>query len=235
MKNFILFILLLTFQLNFAQTTAVCISDEESLYEDLNEISVKKCEIEEAKSSKKVSQKAPFKAIKATHNKHYQKRRTRKNNFIEINSFSKSIHLSDVKNKVTSVKSNITDIALSLKTIENNKIIVSFAQVDEVPSFPSKQENADAFDDFNEKMTDHIDANLIYPSDATIHKLKGIVAVNFIIDINGDIKSIKASCENSAILEEESIRIITLLPKFIPGKHNGNKVNVFYSFQMDFH
>ncbi len=209
MKNFILLIFLFAFQLNFSQNKKVCLSNEEDSLEDVNQISVKnKCKVSGFKRHLSV--------------KRARKTRSTKNKKSILNDKNST---SNTKN-VTKIKEELASLASSIITSEKP---ISFTDIDTVPLFASKQRNTDAFDDFNEKITRHIDTNL-----KDVAGAEGIVSVSFIIDVNGDVNSIKANSDNSILLEQEAIRIISLLPRFIPGKHDEKKVNVFYNFQMEF-
>lgn len=57
--------------------------------------------------------------------------------------------------------------------------------------------------------------------------------VQFIIDKQGHIANIKARGPHPQ-LEEEAIRVLKLLPQFIPGKHYGENVDVAYSLPIVF-
>ena len=78
--------------------------------------------------------------------------------------------------------------------------------------------------------------NLTYPFDAAAEGIEGRVWVRFIIDEDGYVSNITTSGpQNGALLEEEAERLVKLLPKFIPGKHNDEYVNVEYFIPIDFH
>lgn len=51
----------------------------------------------------------------------------------------------------------------------------------------------------------------------------------FIINTEGNIVNIISDAKNQ-VLENEAKRVINLLPKMLPGKHNGNLINVRYEF-----
>ncbi|WBX69841.1 hypothetical protein PG910_05620 [Tenacibaculum dicentrarchi] len=198
MKNFILLIFLFAFQLNFSQNKKVCLSNEEDSLEDVNQISVKnKCKVSGFKRHLSV--------------KRARKTRSTKNKKSILNDKNST---SNTKN-VTKIKEELASLASSIIASEKP---ISFTDIDTVPLFASKQRNTDAFDDFNEKITRHIDTNL-----KDVAGAEGIVSVSFIIDVNGDVNSIKANSDNSILLEQEAIRIISLLPRFIPGKHDEKK------------
>lgn len=62
-----------------------------------------------------------------------------------------------------------------------------------------------------------------------INKIK----TQFIIDENGDVVNIVSKASHIE-LEKEAIRVISLLPKFIPGKQNGKETNVLMEANITF-
>jgi len=59
------------------------------------------------------------------------------------------------------------------------------------------------------------------------------ILVQFTIDKNGDAKTIRARGPHPK-LEEEAVRVIKLLPQFIPGQQNGELVNVPFSLPIEY-
>ena len=84
-------------------------------------------------------------------------------------------------------------------------------------------------------MIKHIQKHFRYPNQAVIDKTQGDVWIRFIIDKNGNVTNIKAlGPQNGKILEQEAIRVVSKLPKFIPGKKEGNETSVKYGFPISF-
>ncbi len=59
------------------------------------------------------------------------------------------------------------------------------------------------------------------------------IKTSFIINTNGDIVNIEAEAPNKT-LSNEAIRAVNLIPKMIPGKHNGKPINVSYTLPIKF-
>jgi protein TonB len=59
------------------------------------------------------------------------------------------------------------------------------------------------------------------------------VKTSFIINTNGDIVNIKVEAPNK-VLSDEAIRTVNLIPRMIPGKHNGKPINVSYKLPIKF-
>ena len=102
-----------------------------------------------------------------------------------------------------------------------------------IPVFPGCEKANNLSYCFQDKLNEHIKANFIYPELALKEKMEGVVNVNFIISKNGSIINILTNGPH-VILEKETRRIISLLPKMTPALYNGKKVNVPYSTSLTF-
>ena len=89
-----------------------------------------------------------------------------------------------------------------------------------------------------EEIFKHIAKNVIYPPKAKDYGISGTVFVSFIVGKSGKIINVKVARGVDKLLDSEALRIIKLLPDFIPGKQKGEPVNVRYTvpinFQLDF-
>ena len=83
------------------------------------------------------------------------------------------------------------------------------------------------------KIQIHINKNFRYPEFAQKTGIQGRVFVQFIIDKDGSIVGIKTRGPHP-ILEIEAKRIISILPKFIPGYVDGKAVRVPFSMPITF-
>ena len=139
--------------------------------------------------------------------------------------------------KVTETKVATTSVnSLGAKEVLV-KNYVRFDQVSQIPVFITCNDaNVDANKNcVKETFINNLLDNLIYPFDAAAEGIEGRVWVRFIIDKEGYVKNITTTGpENGALLEEEAKRLVQLLPKFIPGKHNNDYVNVEYFMPIDF-
>ena len=77
-----------------------------------------------------------------------------------------------------------------------------------------------------------------YPTVAKQKKIQGRILVTFLINYEGVVENIVAKspedCKDWEILDKESIRIISLLPKFKPGMQKGKPVKVKYTQPITF-
>ncbi|CAM1334123.1 energy transducer TonB [Tenacibaculum aestuariivivum] len=162
--------------------------------------------------------------------------------------FKKRSHLNPIVYSVSNLKTNdilkikpINRVNTSLLALLKKKVkkkYVSFDTVDEIPVFTScKSDFSNKIDCFNLAMKKHILTHFKYPLRAIKHGVEGSLEVSFVIDVNGyitNIQVIESHIFNSNILVNEVFRVFSLLPKFIPGKHNRSPVNVLYKLPVNF-
>ncbi len=81
-----------------------------------------------------------------------------------------------------------------------------------------------------------IDRHLTYPEYEKENKIQGEVVVVFIIDENGKIKEPKIlkTVENSKNFDAEVLRVIQLMPNWIPGKRGGRNAKITVSIPIHF-
>ncbi|MBC2845802.1 energy transducer TonB [Winogradskyella flava] len=113
-------------------------------------------------------------------------------------------------------------------------IEVPFAVIEKVPQFPGCTGNNDELKAcFQRKMQEHLQKNFRYPDAAQDLNIQGRVFVFFLIDKHGKVSRIKSRGPDT-LLETEAERIISLLPKMVPGKQRNQPVGVPYSVPINF-
>ena len=76
--------------------------------------------------------------------------------------------------------------------------------------------------------------NLHYPENELAKKIEGKVLLRFVIEPNGSVSNITVTHSVSPALDKEAIRIVKLLPKFIPGYWEGKPVRSYFNFAIIF-
>ena len=106
---------------------------------------------------------------------------------------------------------------------------------EEVPIFPGCENKRNKRKCFEKKLRQHILTFFYYPKEAIIRKEKGKVYIQFVINSDGVISSIRARAPYKS-LKEAAIKIISNLSsnKFIPGKVDGKNVDVPFTIPMTF-
>ena len=80
----------------------------------------------------------------------------------------------------------------------------------------------------------YIDSHIQYPPEAAKKGIQGKVVVQFVVDKTGNIGEVKVVRSVDKDLDKEAVRLIKTLPKFIPGRHNGKAVAVWYTLPITF-
>lgn len=117
--------------------------------------------------------------------------------------------------------------------------VISFNKVDQIPIFENcKNENRDLQRDCAVNFINtHIEKNLKYPEEAKKVNVESKVFCTFIIDEEGKINITEAKGKPTTFkkaFENEAIRVLNLLPKFIPAKHNNKIVKVQAQYTVEF-
>lgn len=93
-----------------------------------------------------------------------------------------------------------------------------------MPSFPGGEDSLGRF----------LSNLLQFPKDSKGNYLKGKVIVGFIVNKEGIIDEIKIEKGVCKELDEEAIRVVKLIPKWQPGKQDGNPVDVWFTLPINF-
>ncbi|KGN83136.1 hypothetical protein HW49_00480 [Porphyromonadaceae bacterium COT-184 OH4590] len=71
--------------------------------------------------------------------------------------------------------------------------------------------------------------NLVYPSQAAEANIQGLVQVGFVVEKDGSITDVKIVKGVHSLLDREAIRLVKSMPRWIPGKQNGNTVRAYFT------
>ena len=64
--------------------------------------------------------------------------------------------------------------------------------------------------------------------------VQGRVVVQFVVTKDGSVGQVKVMRGKDPDLDKEAVRVVKSLPRFIPGKMNGQAVNVWYTLPISF-
>ena len=108
-----------------------------------------------------------------------------------------------------------------------------FDKIEDVPIYPGCENIKNKRTCAQTKIQEHIIRNFRYPKEAQKKKIQGRVFVQFYIGVGGYIDNIRTRGPHE-ILEKEAKRIISLIPRFVPGKIDGEAVRVPMSVPISF-
>ena len=99
-----------------------------------------------------------------------------------------------------------------------------FTVVEEMPQFPGGMGEAMRF----------LAQNIKYPKAAQQAKIEGRVIVQFVVGKDGSVSDIQIMRSVSPDLDAEAIRVVGMMPKWIPGKQRGKAVTVKFTMPIMF-
>ena len=118
---------------------------------------------------------------------------------------------------------------------ENPEIVVPFAVIEDKPLFQECKNvpRSEQMSCFKEHLDKHVKNNFRYPQAALDMGIEGRVNVSFRINTDGTI-SILGVRGTDRILEDEAKRIISTIPKLIPGKQRNKPTAVTFAYPINF-
>ncbi len=99
-----------------------------------------------------------------------------------------------------------------------------FKAVEQMPTFPGGEAALMKY------LKDHIN----YPTVAMENNVQGKVIVQFVVTKTGKVGEVKVARSVDRDLDREAVRVCKSLPDFIPGRMNGQAVNVWYTLPVQF-
>jgi len=110
-----------------------------------------------------------------------------------------------------------------VKEVIVEQVLESY-QIQEQPAFPGGEVELKRF----------IAENISYPQDAQENDIQGTVYVRFVVSSSGAIGDAQVLRSVHESLDKEALRVVKLLPKWTPGKQNGNPVSVWFVVPIKF-
>ena len=111
--------------------------------------------------------------------------------------------------------------AQSEETLAEEKV---YDVVEEIPQFPGGLS----------AMFDYLSKNIQYPETAEMNGFQGRVIVTFIVEKDGSTSNAKVAKSAKPSLDEEALRVVIAMPKWVSGKQNGKPVRVKYTVPVAF-
>lgn len=99
-----------------------------------------------------------------------------------------------------------------------------FTAVEQMPQFPG----GDA------ELLKYLASHIKYPTMAAENNIQGRVVVKFVVKKDGNVGDVVVLRGKDPDLDKEAVRVVKTLPRFIPGKMNGQSVAVWYTLPVNF-
>lgn len=123
--------------------------------------------------------------------------------------------------KYGDVASQVKQVVSETLTDNSRRI---YDVVDEMPEFPGG----------SIALANYLHTQVKYPPLAEQNKIQGRVTCQFVITNEGVVTNVKVSRSSDPLLDAEAKRVISEMPKWIPGRHHGERVNTKYSVPITF-
>ncbi len=112
-----------------------------------------------------------------------------------------------------------------------------FKIVEDMPRFAGcenvhKKEERDQCS--QQKLLEFIYSNIKYPQLAKETRIEGVVVVQFVVEKDGSITDVKVVRDIGGGCGEEAMRVVKMMPKWIPGKQRGRPVRVLFNLPIRF-
>ena len=120
------------------------------------------------------------------------------------------------------VKAESAEDTAQIKNAESTE--KTFEVVEQMPAFPG----GDA------ALMKYLSENIKYPEAAEKAGEQGRVVVNFIVEKDGAISNVNVVRSVTPTLDAEAVRVIKAMPKWVPGKQDGQFVRVKYNVPVSF-
>jgi TonB family protein len=106
---------------------------------------------------------------------------------------------------------------------ERNKPEI-FSHVEVMPQFPGGEAGLMKF----------LRDNAMYPQEAQEKGIQGRVNIRFVVTPDGSVENVEVIKSLYPACDSAALRTVKMMPKWIPGKQNGNPVYVYYQFPVTF-
>lgn len=148
---------------------------------------------------------------------------------VEDTTIETGLMVMDDLNKVTSTEVPSEEVEVEIKD-EGPKVIETpvqaeiFTVVEEQPGYPGGEEARISF----------LQQNIKYPEEAKELGIQGRVFVTFVVEVDGSITDVRVLRGIGGGCDEEAVRVVRAMPKWVPGKQRGVPVRVQFNLPIKF-
>lgn len=139
----------------------------------------------------------------------------------ELSMAKGSISIADVKGNDETYGVDIADVKQKVSEDVEEKV---YDIIEQMPEFPGGEE----------ELMKYLSTHIKYPLISQENGIQGRVVLGFIVSKTGLISDVTVLRSLDAACDREAIRVVKTLPRWIPGKQNGETVNVRYTLPVAF-
>lgn len=86
-----------------------------------------------------------------------------------------------------------------------------------------------------EQMINFLAKNTVFPDDAKINRIQGIIYTSFIVEKDGSLSNIRILRGAHPILDNEALRVVSIMKNWTPGKYKDKVVRTTFVLPFRFH
>ena len=143
---------------------------------------------------------------------------------IQSDGFAGSVNNSVGSTDINNIHNHISEVVIEDPEPVVDKPVEAFRSVEQMPQFPGGEAALMKF----------LQTHINYPPMAAENNVQGRVVVQFVVDKTGKVGEVKIVRSVDKDLDKEAARVCASLPKFIPGRQNGQAVPVWYTLPVTF-
>lgn len=105
------------------------------------------------------------------------------------------------------------------------------------PQSPEKERiftSVDQMPQFSGDLGKYLAGNIRYPETAKKEQVQGRVVIQFVVDKEGNVTNAVLQRDIGGGCGEEAMRVVSNMPRWVPGKQGGQPVNVYYTLPVSF-
>ncbi len=124
----------------------------------------------------------------------------------------------------------VTEGGVDIADLKDNKVVVQevkeqiFEHVEQMPEFPGGQA----------ELMKYLSEKIKYPVLAQEQGIQGQVILRFVVGKDGGVSDVRIVRSLDPSCDKEAVRVVQSMPKWLPGKQNGNPVMVYFTLPVRF-
>ena len=143
---------------------------------------------------------------------------------MQTDALAGSVTNSEGSTNLNNFKERIDEVVVETPVAPEAKPEPVFQSVEQMPQFPGGEA----------ALMKYLASHINYPPMAAENNIQGRVIVQFVVDKTGKVGEVKLARSVDKELDNEAIRVCKSLPKFTPGRQNGQPVSVWYTLPVTF-
>ncbi|MCH5221857.1 MAG: energy transducer TonB [Muribaculaceae bacterium] len=196
--------------------------DSEEIEEEEEEVFVKPEEPEEIIAPEEVANQQQLTDLLIVDDKDIEEDKQVKNqqDVLDNEAAVGSVDITEGTNDLNKIA--IKEEVIAAPVVEDEPL--SIAMVEQKPEFPGGEA----------ELYKWLSNNISYPAAASEEGVQGRVVVEFVVGKDGSISNVRVVRPRHPALDKEALRVVKAMPKWMPGRNNGQPVKVTYTLPVTF-